>query len=117
MGATCEVILVAMSLVQPTDSHRFPEKDAIASAQHVYVARRDYCLLQQAMFFRDYWFWQDRLNEVERYHLAWSLLEATRERLEQGDENLPESAEAYLTDLLEVIGEANYAAGQMPLAP
>lgn len=97
--------------VDSSDLRRFPRIDAVRCAKVVYDQRLSWLHYQQSWYPAEYWSWQERIDELNLWYRAWDAL---------GDAiNANDDAcrMRYLTKLRRLIGEANYAAGQMPHNP
>lgn len=110
MGAVALYLALELSALDchPSDIHRFPRPDAVRAAKAIYESRLEFLHYQQAWYPREYWFWQDRIDELKRWYKAWEHL---------GDARTLGNEERYLRQLRYLIGEEAYAAGQMPGPP
>ncbi len=92
-----------------SDVNRFRHyQNGINPALATIEARTEWVRLQQAYRPHTEWyFWQERLEELDHYERCWRELSSA----------LFHPSEKNLDDLRRAIGDRNYAAGQMPGPP
>lgn len=108
--------LAALALLmvpcKPSDLQRFPDGRYLVHVQYVTDQRLAYLEARQGFYppWSDRWvYWHERAGEVRKVHYAWAILHDATCAVDLDDRR------RHLENLRRRIGEANYAAGQMPM--
>lgn len=108
MGAVACYLAMEVSAAdcQATDLHRFPDRMQVIHVCQILDERIAWMQRQQEFHPRDHWNWQDAIDMTMRDRKAWGKL---GEAIEVDSSRID-----CLKDIRRLIGEAAYAAGEMP---
>lgn len=108
MGAVALDLAMEVSAAdcQATDLYRLPGREQVIHMRQVLDERIAWMQRQQAWHIRDYWNWQDAIDLAGRDRKAWGALGEAIEVESSRIDNLK--------TVRRLIGEAAYAAGEMP---